>query len=204
MTVAIVNFGLCNLDSIARAVEECGGDALITDRREDIEAAGRIVIPGVGAFADAMRRLDESGLAEVLNERVMGHGVPCLGICLGMHVLAASGEEEGGGRGLGWIDGTVRRMRPAAGERIPHIGWNEVEPAGAPPLFEGVAAATDFYFVHSYHFICSDPAEVLATTPYCGSIASAVGRDNVLGVQFHPEKSQAAGFAVLTNFLERY
>lgn len=204
-SVAIVDFGLCNLDSIARAVEECGGRSRVTDRRDEIAAAARIIIPGVGALPDAMREIKARGLHEVLSERVIANGVPCLGICLGMQVLATRGEEEGGAEGLGWIEGEVRRMHPAlAGERIPHIGWNEVAPLPATPLFAGIPSGADFYFVHSYHFVCADPTDEAARTPYCGGITAAVIRANVLGVQFHPEKSQKWGFAVLSNFIRRY
>jgi glutamine amidotransferase len=199
--VAIVDYGMCNLDSVGRAVEECGGQAIVTDQAADIEAADRIILPGVGAFPDAMRNLNDLGLHKVLEEQVLGERAPFLGICLGMQLLASFGFEGGETPGLGWIDGEVRRLVPTNGERVPHMGWNEIVPDPKSPLFEGIEAGTDFYFVHSYHFVCRSDDDVAATTPYCGGFTSAVARGSVFAVQFHPEKSQRSGFGVLRNFL---
>lgn len=198
--VAIVDYGLCNLDSIARAIEEVGGDPVVTEQADDIIGATRVIIPGVGAFPDAMRRLRQLGLDRVLTERVRDEGIPLLGVCLGMQILAELGTEVESCHGLGWIPGSVHRFVPVAGERIPHVGWNEVHHAGHP-LFEGVRPGCDFYFVHSFRFHPADPADAVATTPYCGGFPSVVARGAVVGVQFHPEKSQKAGFRVLSNFL---
>ncbi len=203
-SVAIIDFGLCNLDSITRAVEECGGTPIVTAERKEIEAAAKIILPGVGAYPLAMANIRAAHLDEILTEKVVAKETPCLGICLGMHLLAASGEEEGGCTGLGFIGGQVKRMEPKSkDERIPHVGWNEVNPQTDHPLFAGIPGAADFYFVHGYHFDCTDPGNVLAETPYCGGVASAVCSGNVLGVQFHPEKSQKWGFTLLRNFLEK-
>jgi len=199
--VAIVDYGMCNLDSVGRAVEECGGEAIVTDQASDIEAADRIILPGVGAFPDAMRNLTELGLHKVLEEQVLGEQAPFLGICLGMQLLASVGFEGDETEGLGWIDGDVRRFVPTNGERVPHMGWNEIVPAPNSPLFAGIDPGTDFYFVHSYHYVCRSDDDVAATTPYCGGFTSAVARGNVFAVQFHPEKSQRSGFQVLRNFL---
>ncbi len=201
-TVAIIDYGMCNLDSIARAVQECGGNALVTDRAEDLQKATAIILPGVGAFPDAMRNLQERHLPEILHEEVLVRGIPFLGICLGMQLLATTGYEVRPTRGLGWIKGEVRRLEPtAARERIPHIGWNEVVYTRACPLFKGIPDQRDFYFVHSYHVAAAHEDEVVARTPYCGAFACAVHREHIFGVQFHPEKSQRLGFQVLTNFL---
>jgi glutamine amidotransferase len=200
--VAIVDYGMCNLDSIARAVEECGGTSVVTDREEDLAKAERIILPGVGAFPDAMRNIRARQLDRILEAQVIGQQIPLLGICLGMQLLAAKGWEGGASPGLGWLDAEVPRLEPQGDDRrVPHIGWNEVTPARPHPIFAGIPAGTDFYFVHSFHVRCVSVADVIATTPYCGGFASAIARDNIVGVQFHPEKSQRVGFKLLSNFL---
>lgn len=200
--VAIIDYGMCNLDSVARAVEECGGVPVITDSAGKIGVSNRIILPGVGAFPDGMRNLHSRSLDGILREQVMDRGIPLLGICLGMQLLATRGWEGGETKGLGWISGEVRRLE-ARGDnaRIPHIGWNEVVVLRESPLFRGIPSGKDFYFDHSYHFCTGDDGDVLAHTPYCGGFASAIGREGVFGVQFHPEKSQRTGFHVLRNFL---
>ncbi|HRE47105.1 MAG TPA: imidazole glycerol phosphate synthase subunit HisH [Aggregatilineales bacterium] len=201
-TAAIIDYGLCNLDSVARAIEDCGGKAIITDQAADIERATHIILPGVGAFRDAMRNLKAGGLDEVLGEQVVGKQIPFLGICLGLQLLAAIGTEGGESSGLGWIAGRVERFTPTPTERrIPHIGWNEVHFERETPLFRGIASGRDFYFVHSYHIRPDNAAEIVAHTPYCGQFVSAIQRDWIHAVQFHPEKSQKVGFQVLRNFL---
>jgi glutamine amidotransferase len=199
--VVIIDYKLCNLDSIARAVEECGGEATVSDDPAALHRADRIVLPGVGSFAAAIRNLRSTGMDRGLREQLERRRVPFLGICLGMQLLAARSSEGGDNEGLGLLGGDVVRMVPVdAGERVPHIGWNAVQPLSPSPLFEGIAPGTDFYFVHSYH-LRGPRAEVLAATPYCGGFASAAARDNVMAVQFHPEKSQRVGFRLLRNFL---
>jgi glutamine amidotransferase len=200
--VAIVEYGMGNLDSVARAVEECGGSPVITSEARDLELANYIVLPGVGAFAVGMRNIRERGLDKVLGEHAIDKGVPFLGICLGMQLLGTKGWEGEETDGLGWIEGEVKRLEPhGSAERIPHVGWNEVTIAQPSPLFSGISSGRDFYFVHSYHLSCRNAGDVLARTPYCGSFISAVGRANIFGVQFHPEKSQRVGFQVIKNFL---
>lgn len=203
--VVVVDYGMGNLDSVRRALEECGARVRISDDPGDLAAADRIVLPGVGAFPDAMRNLAARGLDEALTKQVVDEGVPILGICLGMQLAARLGHEVEPTQGLGWIAAEVVRMRPPAEgaqrERVPHIGWNEVVPVRDDPLFAGVPSGADFYFVHSYRVACLDPGDVLATTPYCGGFVSAFARGNVVGVQFHPEKSQHHGLALLRNFL---
>jgi glutamine amidotransferase len=200
--VAIVDYGMGNLDSVARAVEEVGGGARVTAEATEIRAASYVILPGVGAFRDGMRELCERRLDAILAEEVLAKQVPLLGICLGMQLLARQGTEGGEAPGLGWFDASVVRLQPdQPGTRVPHVGWNEVAHTRQSPLFESVPSGSDFYFVHSYHVVCGDPADVLGLTPYCGSFASAIGRDNLFGVQFHPEKSQRLGLQVLKNFL---
>lgn len=199
--VALVDYGMCNLDSMRRAVEECGANARICEEPRDVMQAERVILPGVGSFADAMQNLRARNLDRALLDQAAG-GVPLLGICLGMQLLADCGQEGGETRGLGLIPGVVSRLSPTAQTpRIPHVGWNEVYPQREHPLFAGIAAGRDFYFVHSYHLDCADHADAAASTPYCGQFTSAVARQHVMGVQFHPEKSQKTGFALLRNFL---
>ncbi|MBM3145925.1 MAG: imidazole glycerol phosphate synthase subunit HisH [Chloroflexi bacterium] len=200
--VAIIDYGMCNLDSVRRAVEECGGDPVITDQARDIETANRIILPGVGSFSEAMGNVKNRSLDEILSEQVFNFQIPFLGICLGMQLLAKKGWEGSETAGLGWIHGEVRKLAPTnPEERIPHIGWNEVVFSRPSPLFRNLPSGKDFYFVHSYYLDCNDDQEVIARTPYCGGFVSAVQRDWIFGVQFHPEKSQHLGFQVLRTFL---
>jgi imidazole glycerol-phosphate synthase subunit HisH len=200
--VAIVDYGMCNLDSVARAVEECGGTPFVTDRPADLETASRIILPGVGAFPDAMQNLNERGLAATLREQALAKQIPLLGICLGMQLLADRGTEVEVTAGLGIIAGDVTRMTPTADDRrIPHIGWNEVRLERPSVLFEGIESGKDFYFVHSYAVRPADDRDVLARTPYAHGFVSVLERGSVFGVQFHPEKSQRVGFRLIKNFL---
>jgi len=201
-TVAIIDYGMCNLDSVARAIEECGGTPLVTNNIHDLEIATHIILPGVGAFPDAMNQLRQLSMDTALREQVLDNKIPFLGICLGMQVMATKGTEGEETEGLGLIEGTVKRLKPESHDtRIPHIGWNEVHYVGSSPLFEGISAGKDFYFVHSYHFCCSDENNIIAWTPYCGGFTSAISKGNIFGTQFHPEKSQKVGFQVLKNFI---
>ncbi len=199
--VAVVDYGLCNLDSVCRALEECGGRPVLATDPADLETADRIVLPGVGAFPDAMAALRASHMDQAMTDAVCEIGLPFLGICLGMQLMAALGHESGDTKGLGWIAGDVVRLEPTTVDpRVPHIGWNEVDPVGDQPLFDGIAPGTDFYFVHSFHLQC-EPGNVAAETPYAGGLVSAVASGTIHGVQFHPEKSQTAGHHLLQNFL---
>lgn len=200
--VAIVDYEMGNLDSIARAVEECGGRPVITSNRSDFKTASNIILPGVGSFAHGIANIHKLGLYETLNEEIMNQGTPCLGICLGMQLFATKGFEGGETKGLAWIDGEVRKLEPKqSGSRIPHIGWNKVTFDRPSLLFKDIPSGKDFYFVHSYHFVCKDENHILASTPYCGHFASAIYKNNIFGVQFHPEKSQRFGLQLIRNFL---
>ena len=202
-TVSVVDYGMGNLDSVRRALEECGARANIIADPKGLDGADRIVLPGVGAFAQGMTNLRARGFEEPLRDLVIQGGVPTLGICLGMQLLATRGIESGESRGLGWIPGDVVRLEPGLGERVPHVGWNDVDAQVCHPLLEGLPNHPNFYFVHSYHLRCASDADVIAKTPYCGGFASVVGHGRLVGVQFHPEKSQKTGFALIRNFLER-
>lgn len=199
--VAIIDTGLCNLDSISRAIEECGGNPRVTDDPDDLARAARIVLPGVGAFPEAMARLRARGLDVELREQVLERHIPLLGICLGMQLLGTTGTEVRPTAGLDFIAGDVTLLDVGPGERLPHIGWNEVWQTDDSPLLDGIDPERDFYFVHSYALRPAHQEDIAARTPYGGGFVSAVHRDNIYGVQFHPEKSQQAGFAVIRNFL---
>lgn len=202
-SVTVIDCGLSNIDSAVRALEYCGGDPVVTRDPGAIRGAGRLVLPGVGAFAEAMRRLNAFGVADAIRESVLVEQRPILGICLGMQLLATTGQEHGFTQGLGVIEGDVVRLEKSRPEeRIPHIGWNTVEDVGGCPLLAGIAPASDFYFVHSYRFAPRDPAHVQATTPAFGGFGSIVGSGLAFGAQFHPEKSQKVGFELLRNFVE--
>ena len=200
--VCIVDYGLCNLDSVARAVEECGATPHVTQNADELRRCDRLIIPGVGAFAKAMENLRNSGMDEAICAERERRQLPVLGICLGMQLLADASEEGGESRGLGLIRGRVVRLkRSAPRERVPHVGWNEIEVMAQHPLLAGLGNGANFYFVHSYHLSCAEQSNVVARTPYCGQFASVVAQGDVMGVQFHPEKSQKAGFQLLRNFL---
>ncbi len=198
MVIAVVDYGAGNLRSAARALEAAGAQGVVvTQDPQAVLAADRIVLPGVGAFgacAAALRAV--SGMEEALAEAVRHRGRPFLGICVGMQLMADEGHEFGTHRGLGWIGGTVSRMTPD-GLKVPHIGWNDVTPA-KPGIIEPGHA----YFVHSYAFEPADQADIAATCHYGTTFVAAVQRDNMLGVQFHPEKSQNQGLAFLNRWLQ--
>lgn len=203
-TTTIVDYGLCNIDSIARVLEELGAKVATTRDPRVVERADRIVLPGVGAYGAAMKNLAAWRLDVAIRERVASSDTPFLGICLGMQLMTDRGEEHGDHGGLGLIAGRTVRLKPEnADERVPHIGWNEALPAGEALLFAGVPAASDFYFVHSYHVVADEAAAVAARTPYCGGFTAAVALPGkpVFGTQFHPEKSQRNGQRLLRNFL---
>jgi len=205
MQVALIDYGSGNLASaakaLARAAGETGHQIVTTARPEDVLAAERVVLPGVGAFADCMKGLCAvPGMREALTEKVFKGGAPFLGICVGMQLMASVGREFGDNAGLDWIEGEVVPLAPSDPSlKIPHMGWNELKIIKSHPLLDGLDGA-NAYFVHSFQFKPKGDA-VLATTEYGGTITAAVRRDNLAGTQFHPEKSQAAGLRLLANFL---
>lgn len=202
MTVLVVDYGMGNLGSVHRALEECGASVLISDDPHDLKLASRILLPGVGAFCDGMNHLAKGGWVEALQNAVLEDKLPVLGICLGMQLMMSQGDEGGGAPGLGFFEGKVRRMEPQEKERIPHVGWNELEINRTSPVLQNIPDHTDFYFVHSYCVDPVDPSHIIASVPYAGGVPAVIGRDNVWGAQFHPEKSAKAGFQLLKNFLE--
>jgi len=213
MHVAIIDYGSGNLHSAAKAFEraarEQGSELAIkvTARPEDVADADRIVLPGVGAFADCKRGLEDvPGMIEALEAAVQQDGKPFLGICVGLQLMAERGLEHGVTPGLGWIKGEVRAIAPADPElKIPHMGWNTLRVGRAHALFEGVPTGDGglhAYFVHSYHLVPDEADDLVASTDYGGPITAFVARDNMAGTQFHPEKSQKLGLALIANFLK--
>jgi imidazole glycerol-phosphate synthase subunit HisH len=209
MIVAIVDYGSGNLCSAAKAFQRAAADQRmraeikVTSAPEVVAAADFIVLPGVGAFAECRRGLGAvPGLEEALHEAVRLRARPFLGICVGMQLLAEAGREFETVRGLGWVRGEVVPIEPRDPDlKIPHMGWNEIEPQAAHPLLTGLGAGAHAYFVHSYHLRLGDAANLVASTDYGGMLTAVVGRDNVVGTQFHPEKSQEAGLRLIGNFL---
>jgi len=202
--IAIVHYGLGNVQAFANIYSRLNIPAEIAETPEAILSADRIILPGVGAFDWAMKRLDASGLRPALEEAVVEQGRPVLGICVGMQMMARR-SDEGILPGLGWIDGEVKRFDEAAFTQqthLPHMGWNDVTPRSGNGLFRDLSQGARFYFLHSYYFTPRNPDHVLAETDYNGRYASAVQTENVLGVQFHPEKSHAWGIQLLKNFAE--
>ena len=209
MSVAIVDYGSGNLRSAAKAFEraarETGADdrVLVTASPREVAEADRIVLPGVGAFADCRAGLfGVPGMVDTLQREVIERGKPFLGICVGMQLMATRGVEYGIHSGLDWIAGDVVRIEPGAAHlKIPHMGWNELADVKPHALLQGIAARDHAYFVHSFHLKAAQSETVLATTEYGGPLAALVGRDNLAGTQFHPEKSQATGLQLIGNFL---
>lgn len=209
MQIAIIDYGSGNLRSAAKAFERAGRDAglvadvLVTSDPDALRTAERIVLPGVGAFGDCRAGLDAiPGMVEALEETVRKEAKPFFGICVGMQLMAERGLEHGVHKGLGWLKGDVVKIEPSDPSlKIPHMGWNELEVVNGHPLLEDMPA-THAYFVHSYAFAVSDPSVLVARVDYGGPVTAMVARDNMVGTQFHPEKSQALGLALIGNFLK--
>jgi glutamine amidotransferase len=208
-TVALIDYGSGNLRSAEKALREAArrhgidADIVVTAEPAIVAAADRVVLPGVGAFASCRAGLDASGVYEAMNEAVHAKGAPFLGICVGHQLLATEGLEFGVTPGLDWIGGQVKKIQPRdPALTIPHMGWNAIAFARDHALFKGVETGAHMYYANSFALTPTDPADVLATTDHGGPFTAAVAKGNVAGVQFHPEKSQAAGLALLANFLE--
>lgn len=201
--IVIVDYGIGNLQSVLRSFQKIGVSAVISSKIEDLANAERIVLPGVGSFAKGMENLRRYGLLPVLNQKVRELGTPFLGICLGFQMLT-NRSEEGKVEGLGWIDAETRRFHSdGAGSRyrIPHMGWNDLSATRENPLLRGLSSTSCFYFAHSYYVTCHDQNAIIATTQYGHEFVTIMQKDHIFGTQFHPEKSQANGLAVLRNFL---
>lgn len=200
--ITIVNYGMGNLGSIANMLKKIGAEASISSDPTVIAKAEKLILPGVGAFDHGMASLAQCGLLPALNESVLQRKVPIMGLCLGMQLLGST-SEEGKAAGLGWIDAETVKFRFGPEQKnmkVPHMGWNRVQIVDRPSPFKGMLPATRFYFVHSYHMVCANPADVLTMTDYGINFVSGVMRENIIGVQFHPEKSHRFGMELFRNF----
>ena len=200
MSTIVVDYGVSNIASIGYALDRLGCSWKLARTAEDIGNASHVIIPGVGSFNDGMTNLHNSGLVPSLKKHAE-HGRPLMGICLGMQLLADEGTEGGITPGLGFISGRIVPIMPSAGEKVPHMGWNNLKYKKEHPMFAGVNEGTDAYFVHGYHFECGKEQNITALVDFAGGIVAAVARDNIWGVQFHPEKSSKAGMTIIKNFL---
>lgn len=204
--IAIIDYGMGNLRSVQKGFEKIGAEALVTSNPNDLLAADRVVLPGVGAFRDCIHNLEQGGFIEPI-QKVIAAGKPFLGICLGLQLLFSESEEFGLHKGLDIIPGRVTRFPEGMTEAaeklpVPHMGWNQISIKGEQPLFQGIADSSNVYFVHSYFVTPQDPAVVAATCTYGIEFCAAIRKDNVMATQFHPEKSQAIGLQMLKNFAE--
>jgi glutamine amidotransferase len=201
--IVIVDHGTGNINSVSRALGRIGVEHVVSSSPEDIGSADKIIFPGVGHFGTAMARLRERELIDLLTQAVLVDKKPILGICLGMELMAAT-SEEGNSTGLGWIDGRAVRLEVSDSERykIPHMGWNQVSVKKTSRLMDGIDDDAEFYFAHAYRLSINDQADVLSETEYETNFVSAIERENIFGIQFHPEKSHDAGLRLLKNFVE--
>ena len=200
--ITIIDYGMGNLGSIENMIKKIGYKSLITSDIEEIKHADKLILPGVGAFDHGMKQLRESGLIEILNQKVSIEKTPILGICLGMQLMTKS-SEEGTIKGLGWIDAESKKF--ASDElKIPHMGWNIIKHKKLSKLFDENESEKRFYFVHSYCVSCNNKGDILTTTPYIYDFISSFERGNILGTQFHPEKSHKFGMSLIKNFVESY
>ena len=196
----IIDYTMGNLRSVQKAIESVGAEADIVSDPEDLKNYSHVILPGVGAFRDAISELRKSGMAEAFIDMVKS-GRPCLGVCLGLQLLFEKSFEEGEHTGLGLLKGDVVRFEPQEGLKIPHMGWNHLTIQRTDPLLEGIGESPCVYFVHSYHAQADDPHDVLATSDHGRPFVAAVGRENLRACQFHPEKSQAVGLKIYANFM---
>jgi len=202
--LAVINFGLGNLQSISGALEKLEIPHVLTSDLKEISDADGLILPGVGSFPDGIRNLRNLGLPDLLHDLVILQKRPVLGICLGYQLMAREGFEFERLEGLGWLDATVVRLeKTAADARIPHVGWNDVVRVQDSPIFDGIAESALFYFTHSYHLVCHDQRDIIAFSENGMKFVSAVQKGNIFGTQFHPEKSQQHGLDLLRNFSQK-
>lgn len=201
MSIAIIDYGMGNVRSLMNAFDYVGEDAIVTRDLHELEAADRLVLPGVGAFGDAMAAIRANDLARPLTRLALEVRKPILGVCLGMQLFARTSREHGEHEGLGWLDAEVVPLDVAAPAKVPHVGWNALHFDATDWLFDAMPEQADVYFVHSFHMLCHDPADLIATTEHGGTVTAVVRRDNLTAAQFHPEKSQDNGLQLLQNWM---
>ncbi|EKT4473775.1 imidazole glycerol phosphate synthase subunit HisH [Pseudomonas putida] len=199
--IVVVDYGVGNIASVLNMLKRVGAKAKASNSREDIEQADKLILPGVGAFDAGMQTLRNSGLIEVLNEQVLNKRKPVMGVCLGSQMLG-NGSEEGNEPGLGWVDMDIVRFEKRDGRKVPHMGWNEVNPQLLHPILTGIDHKSRFYFVHSYYMLPRNSENILLTANYDQQFTAAVVKDNIFGFQFHPEKSHKFGMQLFKNFVE--
>ncbi|MBI4685914.1 MAG: imidazole glycerol phosphate synthase subunit HisH [Nitrospirae bacterium] len=204
--IVVIDYGMGNLGSILNMLRKIGADAIISSKPEDLNNADKLILPGVGAFDNGMRNLEERGLIPILREQVLDKGKPVLGICLGMQLFTKN-SEEGNLKGLGWINADTVRFKFDATQadlKIPHMGWNMIAVKKESLLFQEMYSEPSFYFVHSYHLVCNQKEDILATTEYGYEFVSIVNKNNIFGMQFHPEKSHRFGMRLLDNWVKTH
>lgn len=199
--IAVIDYGMGNLRSVLNALRQVGAEGQLVSSPDVLGSYDKIILPGVGAFNEAISNLNRIGMVDAL-AGMKDRGVPILGICLGMQLMCRISEEDGLHQGMGWIDAAVRRFPEHAGVKVPHIGWNDLAFQRPHYLVEGLSVHSDVYFVHSYRVECADFADIVATCDYGEEFTTIFARENVMGIQFHPEKSQAVGLRILKNFTE--
>lgn len=201
--ITIIDYGMGNLNSIKRKLDIIGCKSTVTNNYKTISKSSKLILPGVGHFEKAINNIKDLNLWDVLNELVLQKQIPILGICLGMQLMAIL-SEEGAGAGFGWFDGEVQRFKiqNTLNFKIPHIGWNQVEKMKESLLFNNIDNFSEFYFVHSFHFVCNNPIDVLGQSEHEYKFPSAIEKNNIYGVQFHPEKSHEIGEKLLRNFIK--
>ena len=202
--IVIIDYGMGNIGSIANMIKKAGGESMVSSDPEVIGNAGKLILPGVGAFDNGMRNLSDYGLVDILNQKVLAGKTPILGVCLGMQLFCKS-SEEGTLTGLGWIEASCRKFRFTDEQsqlRVPHMGWNSVDIIKENGIFRGMYEDPSFYFVHSYYVDCQDSGDVASYTGYGFRFVSAVEKGNIFATQFHPEKSHKYGLLVMKNFVE--
>jgi glutamine amidotransferase len=200
--ITIIDYGLGNIRAFVNVYERLNIKTKVAHRAEDIKGAAKIILPGVGAFDYAMSQLNASGMRDELEKQILENKIPMVGICVGMQILAKS-SDEGNLPGLGWIDGNVKIFDSSLipyKTRLPHMGWNNINPVSNCQLLSGFSEQSRFYFLHSYYFVCHNKENIISTTEYGITYASAVNRENIYGIQFHPEKSHSNGIQLLHNF----
>ena len=200
--IVVVDYGMGNLGSVIKSLNKLKADVLISSSVDDIKKASKLILPGVGHFANGMKRLKEYGYLNILEQKVLKEFTPILGICLGMQLFAKY-SEEGNTNGLGWIDADIVRfnVENKLKWKIPHMGWNSIKIKKKSIIFDGILQDELFYFVHSFHMLCSEKKDILSTTEYSYEFTSSIHRNNIYGTQFHPEKSHDKGLKILNNFV---